>query len=93
MKNCKQEPSHPLQSGKIISLLHSFQQGITQVFYYRGEKPELTYTLVAELRYPLGQVLVLPVPSGCRGAADTKSHRVVWPQGHRAVTVLARQEA
>lgn len=37
----------------------------------------------------MGQVLVLPVPRGCRGDADTVS----WPQGHRVTAVLARQEA
>lgn len=42
MENCREEPSHPLQSGKTISLLGSFQQGVTQVSYLRGENPELT---------------------------------------------------
>jgi len=94
MENCKQDLSHPLWSDKIISLLHSFRQRITQVFYERGENPELTQTLVAGLGYQIGRALALPVPRGCRGGdADTKSHGAVRLQGHRAATVLMRWEA
>lgn len=73
-----------------VSSKGSHKQGITS--YLRGENPELTWTLAAELTYPLGQALALPVPWGRRAGADTESPGVV-SVGHRAATLLTRQEA
>lgn len=53
MENHEQDPNHPLPSGKIISLLCSFQQGLTQVFIWE-EKTQCHLDLAGRAEVPSG---------------------------------------